>query len=162
MTGWSGSQRATALAPAARDDRPAGASAHPQTETMHPGPPTVVRLEGPLALGHGYVSSSFADHAPRTFPRTTWSLSISLALTGAAPEDPVAAVSPHSGDCSRVLTALAQVKPPYPGEPSEPSWAALFTGWHPAGNLLASGWATSPDHAVRFAADRHLLPIRCG
>lgn len=78
---------------------------------MNPCPPTVVRLEGPLALGHGCVSSSLA--APRLpgKPRKRWSLLLSSALTGAVPGAPVAAVSPHPGDFSRVLTALAQVKP---------------------------------------------------
>jgi hypothetical protein len=53
----SGSQRATALVAPAGDDGAAGAGAHPQTETMHTCTAPVVGLEGPLALGHGYISS---------------------------------------------------------------------------------------------------------
>lgn len=53
----SGSQRAAALVAPPSDDRAAGAGAHPQTEPMHTCTAPIVRLEGPLALGHGYFSS---------------------------------------------------------------------------------------------------------
>jgi hypothetical protein len=51
----SGSQRAAAFAPPAGDDRPPGAGAHPQAEAVHAGSAPVIRLEGPLALGHGVL-----------------------------------------------------------------------------------------------------------
>ena len=53
----SGSQRAAALTAPAGYDRPAGAGAHPQPEAVHPRASPVVRLKGPLALGHGCFSS---------------------------------------------------------------------------------------------------------
>ena len=49
----SGSQARTALAATSVDDGTAGTCAHAQTETVHTRAPTVVRLKGPLALGHG-------------------------------------------------------------------------------------------------------------
>lgn len=51
----SGSQRAAALAAPAGHDGPPGAGTHPQPEAMHAGSAPVVRLEGPLALGHGVL-----------------------------------------------------------------------------------------------------------
>ena len=51
----SGRQRGAALATTGADDATAGARAHPETETVHLGTTTVVRLESPLALGHGWL-----------------------------------------------------------------------------------------------------------
>jgi len=51
------SQGAAALAAATRHDGATGARTHPQPETVHTGPAAVVRLESPLALGHGCFSS---------------------------------------------------------------------------------------------------------
>jgi hypothetical protein len=51
------SERVTALATPARHDGPACARAHPQPKPMHTRTATVVGLKGPLALGHGYISS---------------------------------------------------------------------------------------------------------
>jgi hypothetical protein len=51
------SERATALATAARHDGAASARAHTKPEPVHACTAPVVRLEGPLALGHGYISS---------------------------------------------------------------------------------------------------------
>src|SRR5699024_2205077 len=51
----SGRQRRTTLTTAGRDDAAPGAGAHAQTESVHLGTTTVVRLEGPLALGHGWL-----------------------------------------------------------------------------------------------------------
>ena len=48
----------TALAAASRHDGAAGTGPHTQTEAVHTGPTAVVRLESPLALGHGYISST--------------------------------------------------------------------------------------------------------
>ena len=52
----SGSQRTTTLAAPARHDGAPGARTHAQTEAMDARPAPVVRLEGPLALGHGCLS----------------------------------------------------------------------------------------------------------
>ena len=51
----SGRQRGAALATTSRDDAAAGAGPHTQTESVHLGTTTVVRLERPLALGHGWL-----------------------------------------------------------------------------------------------------------
>lgn len=48
----SGRERATTLAAPTGYDRASGTSAHPQAEAMHAGSAPVIRLEGPLALGH--------------------------------------------------------------------------------------------------------------
>ncbi len=48
----SGRERAAALAAPTGYDRTPGTSAHPQAKTMHAGSAPVIRLEGPLALGH--------------------------------------------------------------------------------------------------------------
>jgi hypothetical protein len=53
----SGSQRAATLTTPIGHDRAAGAGPHPQPKPMHPRPTPVVGLEGPLALGHGCISS---------------------------------------------------------------------------------------------------------
>src|ERR1700753_1703933 len=50
-----GSQPSTTLAPPAGNDRTPGAGTHPQAEAMHTSSAPVVRLEGPLALGHGIL-----------------------------------------------------------------------------------------------------------
>lgn len=51
----SGRQRRTALATTSRNDAATGAGPHTQTESVHLRTATVVRLEGPLALGHGWL-----------------------------------------------------------------------------------------------------------
>ena len=51
------SQGTAALAATARHDGAACARTHTQPETVHTGPAAVVRLESPLALGHGCFSS---------------------------------------------------------------------------------------------------------
>jgi hypothetical protein len=48
----SGRERAATLAAPTGHDRTPGTSAHPQAEAMHAGSAPVIRLEGPLALGH--------------------------------------------------------------------------------------------------------------
>jgi hypothetical protein len=48
-----------------RHDRAPGARPHPQPKPMHPRTLAVVRLEGPLALGHGTVSSESGTPSPR-------------------------------------------------------------------------------------------------
>lgn len=57
-------QLAPTLAPAVRDDRPACPGAHPQPEAMHARPAPVVRLEGPLALGHGCLLVASGTRSP--------------------------------------------------------------------------------------------------
>lgn len=52
LTLRSGRERAATLAAPTGHDRASGTSAHPQAETMHAGSAPVIRLEGPLALGH--------------------------------------------------------------------------------------------------------------
>lgn len=61
----SGRELRAALASTAVDDRAAGASAHAQPESMHARTTTVVRLEGPLALGHGDSLCSVRGCPPR-------------------------------------------------------------------------------------------------
>jgi hypothetical protein len=52
LTLRSGRERAATLAAPTGHDRASGTSAHPQAEAMHAGSAPVIRLEGPLALGH--------------------------------------------------------------------------------------------------------------
>jgi len=92
----SGSQGTAALAAAGRYDRPAGAGAHAQPESVNPRPPPIVRLEGPFTLSHGDLSSSHLAARPAEVRRRT-SPDIETALVQ-APQDtarsrnPVAAV----------------------------------------------------------------------
>src|SRR5271157_5060356 len=62
----SGGQRATALAAPVGHDRAPGTRTHPQAEAMHAGSAPVIRLEGPLALGHGVLlvvsGSKYSSH----------------------------------------------------------------------------------------------------
>jgi len=71
---------------------------------MNPRPAPVVRLEGPLALGHGCLSSlhlAVADRCTRRRCTRTNATAVgklwSRSLTGAVPRNPVAAVSPTFG-----------------------------------------------------------------
>jgi len=119
LTRRSGRQRAATLTPPVRHDRTAGTGTHPQPEAMHAGSPPVVRLEGPLALGHDVllvVSRSYfpnqpaADRVVRGFGRR-WS----CYWPARSPDNPGS--QPHrrlSGDCLRVLTRLRRVKPDLP------------------------------------------------
>jgi len=52
----SGRELCAALAATGVDDRTTRAGTHAQPETMHARTTTVVRLESPLALGHGWYS----------------------------------------------------------------------------------------------------------
>ncbi|ALL56342.1 hypothetical protein B586_20240 [Mycobacterium haemophilum DSM 44634] len=64
----SSSQCAAALTAPVGHDRPASAGAHPQPEAMYAGSAPVIRLEGPLALGHGILLVVFgivSDNAIR-------------------------------------------------------------------------------------------------
>lgn len=55
----SGSEFGAALAATRRNDGATRTGAHPEAEAVNPRPTTVVRLERPLALGHGQHSSSW-------------------------------------------------------------------------------------------------------
>jgi hypothetical protein len=72
----SGGQRPAALATPVVHDRPAGTGAHAQPETVHTRPTPIVRLEGPLPLSHGNLSSlgmAFRASAQPVKSRTGWS-----------------------------------------------------------------------------------------
>ena len=104
MIRGSGSQRTTTLAAPLGHDRAPSARPHAQPETMNPRPAPVVRLEGPLALGHGYFSSLHlvvADRCTRRRCNRTNATTVvklwSRSITGAVPKNPVAAVSPTFG-----------------------------------------------------------------
>ncbi len=85
---------------------------------MNPRPAPVVRLEGPLALGHGCISSSYGSRCPvytlSPAPQTNRLLVISsgLARNRRGPETRSQPCRQRMGDCSRVLTSLPLVKPP--------------------------------------------------
>jgi hypothetical protein len=51
----SGSYCATALAAPVGHDGTSGSGTHPQAEPVHTGSAPIIRLEGPLALGHGIL-----------------------------------------------------------------------------------------------------------
>lgn len=105
----SGRECAAALATPTGDDRTSSASAHAQTEAVHPGSAPVVRLEGPLALGHGVLLSCPACSCFASTP-----VGVVLLLAGAVPKRFHPGSQPYrrlSGDCSRVLTGFRWVKP---------------------------------------------------
>src|SRR5690349_20161622 len=151
------SERAAALAAAAGDDGAAGAGPHTQPEPMHPRTATVVRLEGPLALGH--VNLSLFLCGTRDSPTRCVSVRTRLpliscrcvvlylpALTPGGTR--IAAVSPRAGDCSRVLTSFRWVKP------ETPCLQAMFqNGWHVERKLLASGNTVRSRSASGLASD---------
>ena len=60
----SGGQGLASLAAPTGDDGAARTGAHPQPEAVHACATPVVRLEGPLALGHGCLSSIHMTAAP--------------------------------------------------------------------------------------------------
>ena len=51
-------QGSAALSATARNDGTSGAGPHAGAEAVHASATTVIRLEGPLALGHGHHSSN--------------------------------------------------------------------------------------------------------
>jgi hypothetical protein len=81
-------------------------------------PAPVVRLEGPLALGHGCISSSYGGRYPVytlacVHRRSRQPLvSSGLARNRRGPETRSQPYRQRMGDCSRVLTSLPLVKPP--------------------------------------------------
>lgn len=118
LTVRSGSERAASLPTPTRHNRATGAGAHPQTEPVHAGSAPVVRLEGPLALGHDVLlvvsrtpSGRTSDACPGARLR-----SVRCTLTATARRGPRTRFGSQpyrrlSGDCLRVLTRLRLVKP---------------------------------------------------
>lgn len=113
----SGSQRATTLAAPVRHDGTPGPGAHPQAETVHAGSPAIVRLEGPLALGHDVllvVSRSSRSTHPLARRPVGLRVDRGVVLCSLAGAVPIHGSQPYrrrSGDCLRVLTRLGWVKP---------------------------------------------------
>lgn len=66
----SGGQLLAALATTGRDDRPTGAGAHAQPESVRPGAAAVVRLESALTLAHDYFSWSRRTRRHRATDRS--------------------------------------------------------------------------------------------
>ena len=118
-TRGSGSQFATALATPARDNGAACTGPHPQPETMDPGPTPVVRLKGALALGHDSLSSSLlaATVAGRLYVPGDRAAVAKALSNRRGPDSRSLPCRRRSGDCSRVLRSLAQVKPHCSGLP---------------------------------------------
>jgi hypothetical protein len=73
---------------------------------MHPRSAPVVGLKGPLALGHGCLLVACGNPVERIGLDgiAVGKLFVSLANRRGLRDIRVAAVSPRSGDCSRVLT----------------------------------------------------------
>jgi len=85
---------------------------------VHAGSAPVVRLEGPLALGHGVLlvvsSSKHLSHPTTSLIRRP---GVVLLLAGAVSKTRHFGSQPYrrlSGDCLRVLTSLLRVKPGLP------------------------------------------------
>jgi hypothetical protein len=124
-----GSQPATPLAPPTGNDRTSGAGTHPKPEAVHTGSAPVVRLEGPLALGHGILlvvcGIVFGNASGRSRMATRsvcGSVGVVLLLAGAVPMRNTCGSQPYrrrSGDCLRVLTTSPPVKPGL-AQPSRP------------------------------------------
>ena len=139
---------------------------------MNPRPAPVVRLERPLALGHGCISSSYGGRCPLdTLACVQRRSRLPLVSSGLArnrrgPETRSQPYRQRVGDCSRVLTSLPLVKPPCravdhrtdPQGPARPGHSRhsqparrytnvirmLQNGWHPPRKLLTSVKAASP------------------
>ncbi|MDT5009516.1 MAG: hypothetical protein QOH57_1133 [Mycobacterium sp.] len=152
----SGSQAPPALAPPARNDRPARARAHAQPKTVHSCSPTVVGLKGPFAFGHG-SNSLYIGHlvASRTVLQSMRKLtqlplvsSSSRWLPGAHPAGSsrrIAAVSPTfgrlfegtdpdtAGQTPSHLPSSFTVVTAVTGHqcPSRTLWAMFQNGWPP-------------------------------
>jgi hypothetical protein len=124
-----GSQPATTLTPPTGNDRTSGTGTHPQPEAVHTGSAPVVRLEGPLALGHGIllvvcgiVFGNASGRARMATRSVCGSVGVVLLLAGAVPMRNTCGSQPYrrrSGDCLRVLTTSPPVKPGL-AQPSRP------------------------------------------
>jgi len=93
------SEGAAALVAAGRHDCATSARTHPQPETVHTGPAAVVRLKGPLALGHGCFSS-FGLVLTTSVAATVGKL---IHLAGAAPVSS-GEIIPNTPSRSRIAT----------------------------------------------------------
>ena len=110
----SGGEGFAALTATRRNDCTTRTGPHTKTEAVNARAASVVRLERPLALGHGQHSSKFIDASrrhgsnigensgvhPQGGDGTTSKLDSSQHETATSPQ----------GDCSRVLTTHGQVK----------------------------------------------------
>ena len=115
----SGRERPTPLTAPARHNRASGAGAHAQPEAMHAGSAPVVRLEGPLALGHDVllVVSRISIRPARRLAQVRLRVGRKQSCCWPARSPGRPGSQPHrrlSGDCLRVLTALPLVKPGLP------------------------------------------------
>jgi hypothetical protein len=120
LTLRSGRQRATALTAPVGHDRTPRAGPHPQAEAMHAGTAPVIRLEGPLALGHGVLlvvsRSGLSQPSGRSRFATAMvrgSVGGGLAAGRRGPQARQPRSQPYrrlSGDCLRVLTRVRWVK----------------------------------------------------
>ena len=138
MPRGSGSQRPAAFAAAAGDDRAARPGPHPQPETVDARAASIVRLEGPLALGHGGLSS-FCGRPRPAHRRADVTAVVKLRYCPARSRiAPVAAVSPTFGrlfEGTDVATA---------------GQTALVGGFAPAAAGFAIPWLAPPRKPVSF------------
>jgi len=103
----SGGELGAALTTACRDDGPAGAGAHAQSETVNSCAPPVVRLKRPLSLAHGKHSLALRWINEVSTP-TDWPL---FALNCHVMRfDPAQHRHLLLGDCSRLRRTNGQVK----------------------------------------------------
>ncbi len=158
MTWRSGSQRTAAFTAAGGHDGPTGPGAHAQPEAVDPGPPPIVRLEGPLTLGHGCVSSSYPAFPARKMMRPAHPRAVKQPLvssffrTGAVPESGRCRITDVWRPSEGTEVASAGQTTTAPGRGRRLHHRA-FTGWHPRRNLLASG-----KQAVRSTSSPNYLP----
>lgn len=120
LTLRSGRQRAAALTAPVGHDRTPRTGPHAQAEAMHAGSAPVVRLEGPLALGHGVLlvvsRSKLSQPSGRSRFATAGvrvSVEAGLATGRRGPQAGSPRSQPYrrlSGDCLRVLMRLRWVK----------------------------------------------------
>ena len=151
VTARSGSQRTTALAAPPRHDGAAGTGPHTQPEAVDPGPATVVRLEGALALGHRCFPRPLAvtGHNDLCIPVSGLPRFQSSLPNRRGPGGPVAAVSPTFGRLfeGTEVTCAGQTAPIHPPRRRPPT--LLANCWQRGGNLLASGRAPTPAEPRR-------------
>lgn len=108
----SGGQRSAALTATRRHDCPTCTGTHTKTEAVNPRAASVVRLERPLALGHGQHSSKFGGASRRRWYVLLENLVSPPGRCDDAtwPPGPARNRHPPQGDCLRVLIRACQVK----------------------------------------------------